>query len=112
MHKTMTVKGFVFLLSLILLVFLGLHLMLKGDLGRKAEQEKALQKELAKLEEEYKDLKGRISFVGSESYIVSAARSDYEYVNAEDIRFEFTNPEALYAYTDEELKTLVDEIAE
>ena len=34
------------------------------------------------------------------------------FVNRDDIRFEFTNPEALYAYTAEELRILVDEMAE
>ena len=83
MHRTMTLKGFILILFLILAVFLVFHLLMKGDLTRKAEQEEALREALAQLQEEEKDL-----------------------------RFEFSNPEALYTYSEEELRILVDEMAD
>ena len=112
MHRTMTVKGFIIILSLILAVFLFLHLLMKGDLSRKAEQEETLRAALAELQEEEKDLKNQLSIVGTEDYIVSSAMENYSYVKKDDIRFEFSNPEALYAYTEEELRILVDEMAD
>ncbi len=112
MHRTMTLKGFALLMALILLIFLGLHLALKGDLSRKAEQEKTLRVTLARLEEENKDLKNQLSVVGTEDYIVTSARENYSFVNRDDIRFEYSNPEALYAYTEEELRILIDEMAD
>ena len=112
MQRTMTLKGFAVLMALILLVFLALHLTMKGDLGRKAEQEKALQEALADLQEENKDLQNRLEVVGTEDYIVSSAREDYAYVGKDDIRFVYTNPEALYHYSEEELRILVDEMVE
>ena len=112
MQRTMTVKGFLILLGLILAVFFCLHLMMRGDLSRKAEQEKALQIALSKLQEETKDLKNQLEVVETESYIVSSARDNYSFVNRDDIRFEFSNPEALYTYTEEELRILVDEMAD
>ena len=112
MHRTMTVKGFIVILSLILAVFLFLHLLMKGDLSRKAEQEETLRAALAELQEEEKDLKNQLSIVGTEDYIVSSAMENYSYVKKDDIRFEFSNPEALYTYTEEELQILVDEIAD
>ena len=112
MHRTMTVKGFIIILSLILAVFLFLHLLMKGDLSRKAEQEETLRAALAELQEEEKDLKNQLSIVGTEDYIVSSAMENYSYVKKDDIRFEFSNPEALYTYTEEELRILVDEIAD
>ena len=42
MRKSMTLKGFAVILALILAVFLCLHLMLKGDLSRKAEHLESL----------------------------------------------------------------------
>ena len=112
MHRTMTVKGFIVILLLILAVFLCLHLLMRGDLTRKAEQEEALRLTLAEKQEEEKDLKNQLSIVGTEDYIVSSAMENYSYVRKDDIRFEFSNPEALYTYTEEELKILVDEMAE
>ena len=49
MHRTMTVKGFIVILCLILAVFLTLHLLMRGDLSRKAEQQEALSLALALL---------------------------------------------------------------
>ena len=85
MHRTMTVKGFIVILSLILAVFLFLHLLMKGDLSRKAEQEEALRAALAELQEEEKDLKNQLSIVGTEDYIVSSAMENYSYVKKDDI---------------------------
>ena len=112
MHRTMTVKGFIVILSLILAVFLTFHLLMKGDLSRKAEQEEELAQALAKLQEEEKDLKNQLNIVGTEDYIVSSAMENYSYVKKDNIRFEFSNPEALYTYSEEELRILVDEMAD
>ena len=112
MQKAMTLKGFAVILALVLALFLALHLTMKGDLRRKAEQENALKLTLTRLQEEEKDLKNQLSIVGTEDYIVTSARENYSYVSANDIRFQFSNPEALYTYTAEELKILVDEMAE
>ena len=112
MHRTMSVKGFLVILMLILMVFMTLHLMMRGDLSRKAEEQNVLQEKLSELKEEEKDLRNQLSIVGTEDYIVSSAMENYSYVNRNDIRFVFSNPEALYTYTEEELQILVDEIAE
>ena len=112
MQRTMTVKGFLIILALVLAVFLCLHLIMKGDLSRKAEQERALQIALSKLQEEEKDLQNQLDIVETEDYIVSSARENYSYINRDDIRFEFSNPEALYTYTEDELRILVDEMAD
>ena len=112
MQRAMTIKGFIVILALILAVFLCLHLIMKGDLSRKAVQEAALQEALAALQNEEKDLRNQLEIVGTEDYIVSSAKENYSYLNKEDIRFEFSNPEALYAYTEQELRILVDEVAD
>ena len=41
---------------------------------------------------------------------MSSAVKDYSYVKKDAIRFEFTNPEVLYAYSEEELQILMDEM--
>lgn len=112
MQRAMTIKGFIVIMALILAVFLCLHLIMKGDLSRKAEQEAALQEAMAALQEEQKDLRNQLEVVGTEDFILSSAKENYSFINRDDIRFEFTNPEALYAYTEEELRILVDEVAD
>ena len=112
MQRTMTIRGFIVILALILAVFLCLHLIMRGDLSRKAEQEAALRQALSELQSEEKDLRNQLEIVGTEDYIVSSARENYSYLNKDDIRFEFSNPEALYSYTEEELRILVDEMAD
>ena len=43
---------------------------------------------------------------------VSSAMENYSYVQKDDIRFEYSNPEALYTYSEEELRILIDEMAD
>ena len=37
---------------------------------------------------------------------------NYSYVNRNDIRFEYSNPQALYAYTAEEARIMVEELGD
>ncbi len=112
MHKTMNRKGFLLIIGGMLAVFLAFYLILNSQLNQKREQENALRVSLTRLEETNKELNNRLKLVGTEDYIVSSARTDYAYMNRNDLRFEFTNPEALYAYTEEEMKILMDEMAD
>ena len=110
MRKTMTFRGFVFLLALILLVFLPLHLILSKRNHEESEQEQMLREAMSHLETENRDLNAQLQVVGTDDYIVSSAIRDYSFMNRNDIRFEFTNPEALYAYTQEEIEILMSEL--
>jgi cell division protein FtsB len=93
-----------------LLVFLVLHSTLRGTVNEKAEEEKILRVKKTKLEEEFKRLNRELNVVGTEEYIMSSAVKDYSYVKKDAIRFEFTNPEVLYAYSEAELQILMDEM--
>ncbi len=110
MYRSMNLKGFLAILGVMVLLFLALHAVLRGAVNNKAEEEKLLRIQKTRLEEENKDLSNRLDVVGTEAYIMSSAVKDYAYVRQDAIRFEFTNPEALYAYTDEELQILMDEM--
>ena len=76
------------------------------------EQENALRATLTRLEEQNKTMNDELNLVGTEDFIVTSARTNYAFMNKDDLRFQFTNPEALYAYTKEELKILMDEMAD
>ena len=110
MYKTMNLKGFLLILGIMLLIFLILHSTLRGTANEKAEEEKILRVKKTKLEEEYKRLNKQLNVVGTDEYLMSSAVRDYSYVRRDAIRFEFTNPEVLYAYSEEELQTLMDEM--
>lgn len=110
MNRTMNLKGFLLILGILLAVFLTLHLVLKGSVDEKAEKEKALRVRLTQLEEDNKALLAKLNVMGTDEYIMTSAVKDYSYVKKDAIRFEFTNPDALYAYTEDELQTLMDEM--
>jgi hypothetical protein len=106
----MNLKGFLLILGIMLLIFLVLHSTLRGTANEKAEEEKILRVKKTKLEEEYKRLNKQLNVVGTDEYIMSSAVRDYSYVRKDAIRFEFTNPEVLYAYSESELQILMDEM--
>ena len=110
MYRSMNLKGFLLILGVMLLVFLALHSVLRGTVNEKAEEEKVLRVKKTKLEEEFKRLNKELNVVGTDEYIMSSAVKDYSYVRKDAIRFEFTNPEVLYAYSETELQILMDEM--
>ena len=110
MYRSMNLKGFLLILGVMLAVFLILHSALRGSVNRKAEEEKLLRVQKTKLEEEFKALNRELNVVGTDEYIMSSAVKDYSYVRKNAIRFEFTNPEVLYAYSEAELAILMDEM--
>ena len=110
MYRSMNLKGFLLILGVMLLIFLILHSALRGTVNEKAEEEKILRVKKTKLEEEFKRLNRELNVVGTDEYIMSSAVKDYSYVKKDAIRFEFTNPEVLYAYSESELQILMDEM--
>ena len=112
MKKSMNLKGFLLVLGAIALVFIVAHAVLRTRANEKTGEENQLQVTLTRLQEENKALSARLEQVGTPDYIVSSAIENYSYMNKDDIRFEFSNPEALYAYTEEELRVLMDEMGD
>ena len=112
MNKSMNIKGFLLIIGIILIVFFTLHILMQNDLHRKAEKEGELRNALAKLEEENKKLASQMDLVGTDDYIMYTAIQNYSYVNRDDIRFEYSNPQALDAYTEAEVRILVEEMAQ
>lgn len=111
MNRTMTLRGFILLLGLILIVFLILHSILRGSVDEQTRKEQELRVRLTRLEEENKDLLSRLNMAGTDEYIMANAVRKYSYVKRDAIRFEYTNPEAIYAYSEKELQILMDEMS-
>ena len=110
MNRSMNIKGFLVIVGTILIVFFTLHILMQNDLHRKAEREEELRSALARLEEENNSLLNQMELVGTENYIAYSAIQNFSYVNKDDIRFEYSNPQALDAYTEAEVRILVEEM--
>ena len=112
MNRSMNIKGFLLLLGVILVIFLPLHILMKSDLHRKHDMEEELNAKRARLEEENQYLTTQLSIIGTDEYIAQSAIQNYSYVSRDDIRFVFTNPEALEAYTEAEIQIMAEEMAD
>ena len=112
MRGTLNYRTFFWIVLAMTAAFLILFLIINSQLGEKRQQETALGVTLRRLEEENKKMDAELKLVGTEDYIVTSAMTNFAFMNKNDIRFQFTNPEALYAYTDDELKILMDEMAD
>jgi cell division protein FtsB len=112
MYRSMNWRGFVLIISLILIVFLVLHLTMQNTLKAQTEKISSLNASKARQDELRQELERRIEMVGTDDYIARSAIQNYSYVNKNDIRFEFDNPEALNRYTEDEIRILVEELAE
>jgi len=111
-RRTMNWKGFLMILAVMVIVSGTLLLILNNQLRSREEEAAGRRAALSRLEEENRDLKAHLELIGTEDYIVSSAMTNYAYMNKNDLRFEFTNPEALYAYTEEEMRIMLDEMAD
>jgi len=112
MRSMMNYRRFFWTLGILLGVFLILYAVIGGRLKDTRGQESALRATLTSLEEENRVMENQLRLAETEDYIVSSAKTEYAFMNRNDLRFEFTNPEALYAYTEEELRIYFDEKAE
>ena len=112
MHRTMNYKGFALIIGLILLAFFPLHFYLKDDLHRKQDLVKQRQVAKSRLEEEYLSLNTQLEFLGTDEYIGQSAIQNFGFVSKNDIRFMFSNPETLDAYTVEELSIKAEEMSD
>ena len=65
-------------------------------------QETVLRVELSELREDVESIQTEINDVGSDAYIERHARTEYQFIKPGELRFGFTNEEALSAYTNEE----------
>ncbi|MCQ2458402.1 MAG: septum formation initiator family protein [Clostridia bacterium] len=112
MRRTMTWKGIVIVCGMLIVAFLIIHTVLQNILNQKNDEYNARQAALIDLQNLNKDLTAEMETVGTNAYVENSARVMYSYVQKGELRFEFTNPEALGAYTPAELQILMDEMAD
>lgn len=104
MQNTMRWGKIVLCGALALTLFLVWNGRLKEERQRLLEEETTLRINLADVTAQGNSLDEQIARVGTNSYVESRARQDYQYIKPGELRFEFVNPEELYAYTEEEAR--------
>lgn len=112
LHRVMNWRGLILICSLLLIAILTVFLVMQSQLNAQRDTRNQLQVELTNLQARNRELNAELSSVGTNEYISASARNNYSYVQKGEIRFEITNPEALYAYTEQELQNLMNELAQ
>ena len=109
LRRTMNVKGLLIICGIIIAVFLAVHFILQSQIQEKKAVKNETEMALSTLEAENAILRRQLDYVNTDEYIISNAKEALSFVNKNDIRFEFSNPEALTSYTRDEMKRLMDE---
>ena len=112
MYKVMNWKGFVLILAVILIAFLLLFLPLQQKRNSQKESTTASNAKLSQVTEENQNLIRLKERAGTDEDIAERAIGQYDYIKKTDIPFEIMNPDALYHYTEEESRILLQEISE
>ena len=95
-----------YLMIALLLMLLIFGIVMSGvQRDRAATEDDRLQasRELTLIQNQYDALSAELQQVGSSSYIENVARQNYSFLKRGELRFEVSNPEALNAYTYEEM---------
>ena len=87
MNRTMTFKGFLLILVIVLTVFFILHTILKNSADEQRQKQQELRVQLTRLEEENKELLSKLNLAGTDEYIMANAVKKYSYVKKDAIRF-------------------------
>ena len=112
MKKFMNWRRFLWTVGLMLAAFLVVFLFFHSRLTQTRQEENTLRVTLGRMEEDNQEMETQLKQVDTEEYIVTSAMTNYAFMSKNDLRFQFTNPDALYAYTEEEIKILMDELAD
>lgn len=100
-------------LIIMMLVLFGIFFFFQNKISAKTldleEQETTLRVNLSSILDKNLSLQDEIANVGSEYYIESKARAEYQFVKPGELSFSFTNPAALYEYSEEEIAILQQE---
>lgn len=110
--RYMNWKGLAILIGSLLALFLIVHFILKGILNNSTQTLHEREYQQTQEEARNNSLHDELDEVGTTEYIIRNARENYDFVSRNELRFEYENPEALYAYTEQELQILLTEMAE
>ena len=96
MKKTMNLWTLLIVLFLILGVFFYLNNRLSDKIDSLQGDYYQVNSELSEVQNEQTDLQAELDSTSSDSYIENKARSEYGYMQKDEIRLVIENPEVLY----------------
>ena len=102
LQRTMSWFKFGFLCVLAFTAFFILRGRISAQTAVFKGEETVLRVQLSELLEDIDGIQAEIADVGSDAYIERHARTEYQFIKPGELRFGFTNEEALSAYTTEE----------
>lgn len=111
MHKNMRWGKLIFLCVVLLVAFFVGQNKIRQRIEDLSGEETALRIELSNLREEETEISRQIDMVGTDVYVMSVARAEYNYLKPGELCFEYVNPQALSAYTEAERQILNREMA-
>lgn len=101
MHKTINIWVLIAVCACVLVGFFWYSSSLSDDLKEVENLYSESKLSLSALQGEQADLKSTLEAAGTDAFIENQARTIYDYMMPDEIRFVITNPEALYG--DEEI---------
>lgn len=108
-HRMMPWRGLIFIAVCFLAVFaVGMYGVLTSRSAME-EQYAQQQERIVAMEQEVAALENELARVGTDGYVENEARGRYDYVREGELRFEFSDPDKLDHYTEEEWQIIMDE---
>jgi len=93
--------GWLFLaITLVFTIYIAASGRIKSERESLNQRESAQRLQLSRLETEKAALEKEIGLAGTDPYIENVARTQYGFLKPGEIRFEITNPEALYSQSE------------
>ena len=111
MRKPLSWGLVIFACAVLIFVMLSYRNWVEEETARLRGDEASLTVELSRRRAESEELRLSISRAGTDADIEEKARSEYGYMKEGELRFEFTNPELLDVYTEDEMNIYQREIS-
>jgi len=108
-RKVITWRGMVVISAVFLLAF---GCVMYGSLSSRSAMEAQYAKQqetIVQMQQEVSELKSELARVGTDGYVENEARERYDYIMDGEMRFEFSDPDKLENYTEEEWQIIMDE---
>ncbi|MBE5797938.1 MAG: hypothetical protein E7327_11285 [Clostridiales bacterium] len=108
-RKVISWRGIAVMIMAFLVVF---GIAMFGILSSRRAMEKQYQEQQSRIvdmEMNVSELKNELARVGTDGYVENEAREKYDYIKSGEMRFEFSDPQKLQNYTEDEWQIIVDE---
>lgn len=113
MDRDRKVISWPLLAVLVVIILVTFFVLMSRTQARRSDLEakfNSQETELISLSEALASLNTQLARMGTDGFVENEAREKYDFIKQGEIRFVFTNPEALSDYTSEEMQIIMDEM--